>query len=199
MSAYIPPLARLIDEFAKLPGIGRKSAARLAFHILRMSNAEAEGFASAVVNAKRSIKYCPICKNLTDSEPCAVCTDSRRDRSVICVVENPKDVIAIEKTREYKGLYHVLHGVISPIDNIGPEDIYVKELVNRITPEVTEVIAATGLTVEGEATALYIARLLSPLGVKVTRIANGIPVGTSLEYADGLTLSRALDGRREIT
>ncbi len=198
MSSYIPPLARLIDEFAKLPGIGRKSAARLAFHVLHMSEQEAKGFASAIVTAKQSIKYCSICKNLTDTEPCAICNSERRDKSVICVVESPKDVIAIEKTREYKGLYHVLHGAISPIDNIGPEDIYIKELLSRITPEVKEVIAATNLTVEGEATAIYISRLLSPLGVRVTRIANGIPVGGDLEYADELTLSRALDGRHEI-
>ncbi len=198
MSSYIPPLARLIDEFARLPGIGRKSAARLAFYVLHMSEQEAKNFASAIVTAKQSIKHCSICKNLTDCDPCRICSDTRRDRSVICVVENPKDVIAIEKTREYKGLYHVLHGAISPIDNIGPDDIYIKELLSRITPDVKEVIAATNLTVEGEATAIYISRLLSPLGVRVTRIANGIPVGGDLEYADELTLSRALDGRHEI-
>ncbi len=198
MSSYIPPLARLIDEFAKLPGVGRKSAARLAFHVLHMSEQEAKTFASAIVAAKQTIKYCPVCKNLTDSDPCAICADSRRDRSIICVVENPKDVIAIEKTHEFKGLYHVLHGAISPIDNIGPDDIYIKELLARMTPEVKEVIAATNLTVEGEATALYISRLLTPLGVKVTRIANGIPVGGDLEYADELTLTRALDRRHEI-
>ncbi len=198
MSSYIPPLARLIDEFARLPGIGRKSAARLAFHVLNMSEEEARGFASAVLTAKQAIRHCSICKNLTDRDPCAICSDERRDRSIICVVESPRDVVSIEKTREFRGLYHVLHGVISPIDNVGPDDIYIKELLARITPEVKEVIAATNLTVEGEATAMYISRLLTPLGVKVTRIESGIPVGGDLEYADELTISRAMDGRREI-
>ncbi len=195
---YIAPLAKLIDSFASLPGIGKKSAARLAFHILNISDDEAFEIADSIVQAKKNIKYCPICKNLTDTQPCAICTGTRRDRSVICVVESPKDVLAIEKTNEYKGLYHVLHGVISPIDGIGPEDIYIKELIARITPEVKEVIAAMNLTVEGEATALYISRLLSPMNIKVSRIANGIPVGGDLEYADELTLSKALEARREI-
>jgi len=196
--AYIPPLARLIDEFSKLPGIGSKSAARLAFHVLKMSSDEAYNMANAIIEAKNNIKYCPICKNLTDTEPCAICSSYKRDKSVICVVESPKDVIAIEKTREFKGLYHVLHGAISPMDNIGPDDIYIKELLSRINPEVREVIAATNLTVEGEATAMYISRLLAPLGINVTRIANGIPVGGDLEYADEITLTKALDGRHPI-
>ena len=195
---YIAPLSKLIDSFASLPGIGRKSAARLAFHILDMSDDDAFEIAESIVQAKKTIKYCPICKNLTDVQPCAICSGTRRDKSVICVVESPKDVLAIEKTNEYKGLYHVLQGVISPIDGIGPEDIYIKELLARITPEVKEVIAAMNLTVEGEATALYISRLLSPLNIKVSRIANGIPVGGDLEYADELTLSKALEARREI-
>ena len=163
-----------------------------------MPEAEALEMAEAITAAKKGITYCPVCKNLTDEEPCAICRNERRDRSVICVVESPKDVIAIEKTHEFSGLYHVLHGAISPMDNIGPDDIYIKELLARVTPEVKEVIAATNLTVEGEATAMYLSRLLTPLGVTVTRIANGIPVGGDLEYADAVTLSRALDGRRPI-
>lgn len=195
---HIPPLSDLIDAFARLPGIGSKTAARLAFHILKMPDSYAKAFADALINAKKNIKYCECCKNLTDVSPCAICSGYKRDRSVICVVESPKDVLAIEKTGEYTGLYHVLHGVISPMDNVGPDDIYVKELVSRITPEVKEVIAATNLTVEGEATAIYISRLLTPLGVKVTRIAQGIPVGGDLEYADEITLSKSLEARREI-
>ena len=195
---YIPPLEDLIDAFARLPGIGRKTAARLAFHILNMPDSFAKSFSDALINAKKNITYCETCKNLTDVSPCAICSGPKRDRSVICVVENPKDVLAIEKTGDYSGLYHVLHGVISPMDNVGPDDIFIKELVSRITPEVKEVIAATNLTVEGEATAIYISRLLSPLGVKVTRIAQGIPVGGDLEYADEVTLSKSLEARREI-
>lgn len=195
---YIAPLEKLIDAFASLPGIGKKSAARLAFHILNIEEEDALEIAEAIVQAKKNIKYCPICKNLTDIQPCAICSGTKRDRSIICVVESPKDVLSIEKTNEFRGLYHVLHGVISPIDGIGPEDIYIKELLARITPEVKEVIAATNLTVEGEATALYISRLLSPMNIKVSRIANGIPVGGDLEYADELTLSRAIEARREM-
>ncbi len=195
---YIPPLANLIDSFARLPGIGRKTAARLAFHILNMPEDYAKDFALAIVNAKKHIGYCETCKNLTDVSPCAICSSPKRDRSVICVVESPKDVLAIEKTGEFSGLYHVLHGAISPMDNIGPDDIYLKELVSRITPQTKEVIVATNLTVEGEATAIYISRLLSPLGVKVSRIAQGIPVGGDLEYADEITLSKSIESRREI-
>ncbi len=196
--SYIKPLSKLIDELTALPGIGSKSAARLAFHILKMPEPRARAIADAIVDAKEKVFCCSICKNLTDTEPCAICSSEKRDRSVICVVETPKDVVAIEKTREFNGLYHVLHGAISPIDKIGPDDIFIKELVQRITPEVKEVIAATNLTIEGEATAMYISRLLSPLGVNVTRIANGIPVGGDLEYADEITLSKALDNRRKI-
>lgn len=195
---YIPPLEDLIDAFSRLPGIGRKTAARLSFHILNMPDSYAKSFSDALINAKKNITYCEVCKNLTDISPCVICSGHKRDRSVICVVESPKDVLAIEKTGDYNGLYHVLHGVISPMDNVGPDDIFVKELVSRITPEVKEVIAATNLTVEGEATAIYISRLLSPLGVKVTRIAQGIPVGGDLEYADEVTLSKSLEARREI-
>lgn len=195
---YIAPLAKLIESFASLPGIGKKSAARLAFHILNMTDNDAFEIADSIIQAKKNIKYCPVCKNLTDIQPCAICSGTRRDRSIICVVESPKDVLAIEKTNEFKGLYHVLHGVISPIDGIGPEDIYIKDLIARITPEIKEIIVATNLTVEGEATALYISRLLSPMNIKVSRIANGIPVGGDLEYADELTLSKAIEARREI-
>lgn len=195
---YIAPLAKLIDSFASLPGIGKKSAARLAFYVLNMNDNDAFEIAESIVQAKKNIKYCPICKNLTDVQPCAICSSARRDKSIICVVESPKDVLAIEKTNEFKGLYHVLHGVISPIDGIGPEDIYIKDLLTRITPDVKEVIVATNLTIEGEATALYISRLLSPMRIKVSRIANGIPVGGDLEYTDEITLSRALEARREI-
>ena len=195
---HIPALSDLIDAFARLPGIGSKTAARLAFHILKMPASYAKTFADALINAKKNIKYCDCCKNLTDVSPCAICSGYKRDKSVICVVESPKDVLAIEKTGEYSGLYHVLHGVISPMDNVGPDDIYIKELVSRISPEVKEVIAATNLTVEGEATAIYISRLLTPLGVKVTRIAQGIPVGGDLEFADEVTLSKSLEARREI-
>jgi len=191
-------LSELIDAFARLPGIGQKTAARLAFHILKMPDSYAKSFADALINAKKNITYCQTCKNLTDVSPCAICSGHKRDRSIICVVESPKDVLAIEKTGDFHGLYHVLHGVISPMDNIGPDDIYLQELVSRITPEVKEVIAATNLTVEGEATAIYISRLLSPLGVKVTRIAQGIPVGGDLEFADEITLSKSLEARREI-
>ncbi len=198
MSGYIPPLARLIDEFARMPGVGKRSAARMAFHVLNMTNKEAKSLSDAILDAKTSIKYCSVCCNLTDSDPCAICTGTRRDHSTICVVENPRDVIALENTHEYTGLYHVLHGVISPMDGMGPEDIRIKELLPRISPEVKEVVVATNPTVEGEATAMYIARLLQPMGVKVTRIAHGLPVGGDLEYADEVTLARAMEGRREI-
>ncbi len=198
MSGYIPPLARLIDEFARMPGVGKRSAARMAFHVLKMTEKEAESLSSAIIQAKHSIRYCSICCNLTDTDPCAICESSKRDRTIICVVENAKDVIALENTHEYKGLYHVLHGVISPMDGMGPEDIRIKELLARISPEVKEVIVATNPTVEGEATAMYISKLLKPLGVKITRIAHGLPVGGDLEYADEITLTRAMEGRREI-
>ncbi|MDP4118684.1 MAG: recombination mediator RecR [Bacillota bacterium] len=198
MSGYIPPLARLIDEFARMPGVGKRSAARMAFYVLKMSNKEVQSLAGAILDAKKNIKYCSVCCNLTDTDPCAICTNDRRDKSTICVVENAKDVIALENTHEYKGLYHVLHGVISPMDGVNPEDIHIKELLPRVSRGVNEVIVATNPTVEGEATAIYIAKLLQPLGVKVTRIAHGIPVGGDLEYADEVTLARAMEGRREI-
>lgn len=195
---YIPPLAKLIDQFAKLPGIGRKTAVRLAFHVLRLSNQEAQEFAQAILNAKEQISYCKICKNLTDEDPCAICSDPKRSHHTICVVESPKDVISLEKTKEYNGLYHVLHGVISPMDGVGPEELYIKDLIARIDESVQEVIVATNPTVEGEATAVYLARLIKPLGVRVTRIAYGIPVGGDLEYADDITLAKAMEGRREL-
>ncbi len=198
MSGYIKPLAELVDEFARMPGVGKRSAARMAFHVLKMSESEVKNLAGAIVNAKTSIKYCSICCNLTDTDPCAICESTKRDTGVICVVESAKDVIAIENTHEYKGLYHVLHGVISPMDGVGPEDIRIKELLNRINDGVKEVIVATNPTVEGEATAMYISKLLKPFDVATTRIAHGLPVGGDLEYADEVTLTRALEGRREI-
>jgi recombination protein RecR len=199
MNYYVPPLARLIEEFEKLPGIGRKTAQRLAFHLLGKSEQHALDFANAIIEAKNSIRYCSECQNLTDSEICPICTSHNRDKSTICVVEDPHDVVAFERTHEYKGIYHVLHGVISPMDGIGSDDIKIKELLTRINAgSITEVIMATNPDVEGEATSMYISRLLKPFGVKVTRLAYGIPVGGDLEYADEVTLSRALEGRNEI-
>lgn len=199
MDYYAEPIAMLIEELSKLPGIGKKTAQRLAYHILNVSNMEAMSLANAIVNAKRNIKYCSICNNLTQKDPCNLCSDDKRDKSTICVVEGPKDVVAMEKTREYRGLYHVLHGSISPMDGIGPEEIKIKELLVRLQDDtVKEIILATNPTIEGEATAMYISRLLKPTGIKMTRIAYGIPVGGDLEYADEVTLSKALHGRREI-
>lgn len=199
MEYFVPPLEVLAEQFAKLPGIGKKSAMRLAFHILNSSEADAQKFADAIVNAKKLVKYCKVCQNITDTEVCSVCSNPKRDTSVICVTESPKDVISIEKTGEYHGLYHVLHGAISPMDNIGPQDIKIPELLARLNDEnIKEVIMATNPTIEGEATAMYIARLIKPLGIKVTRIAHGIPVGGDLEYADEITLTRAMEGRREM-
>lgn len=183
----------------KLPGIGLKTAARLAFFVLDMKEDSVLAFAKALVDAKRDLTYCSVCGHITDTDPCYICADPRRDRSVICVVEEPKDVIAMEKMKEYNGLYHVLHGAISPMDGIGPEDISVPDLLKRLRDEtVQEVILATNPNIEGEATAMYISRLLKPSGIKVTRIAHGLPVGGDLEYADEVTLSKALEGRREI-
>jgi recombination protein RecR len=198
LTIYPQPLSKLIEEFSKLPGIGSKTAQRLAFHVLNMDYSAVERLSEAIIEAKRNTKYCSSCGNLTDTDPCAICRNTSRDESTICVVQEPKDVIAMEKTREYRGLYHVLHGAISPLGGVGPDDIRIKELLARITPEVKEVILATNPNVEGEATAMYIARLLKPLGVKTTRIAHGIPVGGDLEYADEVTLTKALEGRREI-
>ncbi|MGN8876296.1 recombination mediator RecR [Pseudoflavonifractor sp. HCP28S3_F10] len=198
---YFPlALETLTEQFARLPGIGRKSAQRLAFFVLSQSTDEVQAFADALLDAKRSISLCPVCQNLTEGEgPCALCSSTKRDRSVICVVASPKDVIAIERAKEYDGLYHVLHGVISPMNHVGPDDLHIRELVERVAGgEVREVIMATNPDTEGEATAMYLSRLLKPFHVKVTRLAYGIPVGSHLEYTDDATLMRALEGRREI-
>ena len=196
---YLPPaLETLVEHFAKLPGVGRKSAQRLAFHILGQSDEDAEAFAQAILNAKKSIHCCPVCQNLTEGDgPCSICSSPRRDHSLICVVADPKDVMAMERSREYGGLYHVLHGVISPMSHVGPDDLHIKSLVERVAAgDVAEVIMATNPDTEGEATAMYLCRLLKPFGVKVTRLAYGIPVGSHLEYADDATLMRALEGRQ---
>ena len=199
MDYYALPISNLIEQLSMLPGIGRKTAQRLAFYILEMESLEVEKLATAIVEAKEKINYCKECCNLTDRELCNICSDDRRDRSTICVVEGAKDIVAMERTREFKGLYHVLHGVISPMDNMGPDEIKIKELLNRVyNEEIEEVILATNPTVEGEATALYIAKLLKPLGIKTTRIAHGIPVGGDLEYFDEVTLSKAMENRREL-
>ncbi len=199
MAQYAKPLARLIDSLSTLPGIGGKSAQRLAFHILSMEEQEVKALADALLYAKENMRYCSCCGNLTDQDPCAICSDPARDPSVICVVEGPRDVAAMERIREYKGLYHVLHGVISPVDGIGPEDINLHSLLVRLQKnDVTEVILATNPSIEGEATAMYIARLLKPAGIKTSRIAHGLPVGGDLEYADEVTLSKSLENRREL-
>ncbi|EUJ27192.1 recombination protein RecR [Listeria floridensis FSL S10-1187] len=196
---YPEPITKLIDSFMKLPGIGPKSAARLAFFVLDMKEDDVLGFAKALVDAKRNLTFCSVCGHITDQDPCYICSDTSRDRSVICVVEEPRDVIAMEKMRDYHGLYHVLHGTISPMDGVGPEDINIADLIKRLqNEEVEEVILATNPNVEGEATAMYISRLVKPSGIKVTRIAHGLPVGGDLEYADEVTLSKALEGRREV-
>ena len=195
----IVPLTELIAQFERLPGIGRKTAQRLAYSILEQPPERAEKFAEALVNARRKIHFCKVCQALTDMDTCAICADTERDHSVICVVAEPKDVMAFERTREYNGTYHVLHGVISPLDGIGPDQLRIKELMARLSDSgVTEIIMATNPTVEGEATASYLSRLIKPLGIKVTRLAYGIPVGGDLEYADEYTLARALEGRNEI-
>lgn len=199
MKYYAKPLNKLINELSRLPGIGGKTAQRLAFHILSMDEREAFELADAIRNAKESMTYCSVCGNLTDTDPCAICSDNNRDKSVICVVESPKDVVAMEKIREYRGYYHVLHGAISPMDGIGPDDINLKSLIMRLQDEaVQELIIATNPNIEGEATAMYIARLIKPSGIKVSRIAHGIPVGGDLEYADEVTLLKAVEGRREL-
>lgn len=199
MSFYAAPIAKLIDEFSKLPGIGNKTAQRLAFFILNMSLEDVEQLSDSIINAKRSVKYCKVCCNITDSDICSICSNTKRDSSMICVVEDPKDVVAMEKTREFKGLYHVLNGAISPMEGIGPEEIRIKELLKRVAEnEIKEIILATNPNIEGEATAMYVSRLLKPMGIKVTRIAHGVPVGGDLEYADEVTLMKALEGRREI-
>ncbi|WP_026486418.1 recombination mediator RecR [Caldanaerobius polysaccharolyticus] len=198
MNYYAPPIARLIEELGKLPGVGPKTAQRLAFYLINSPKEYAESLARAIVEAKDKIKYCSVCMNITDKDVCNICSDTERDKSTICVVEDPRDVVAMEKTKNYKGLYHVLHGVISPMDGIGPDQLKIKELLGRCNEGVKEVIIATNPDVEGEATAMYISRLIRPLGIKVTRIAHGIPVGGDLEYADEVTLVRALEGRREM-
>ncbi len=199
MDNTIPSLENLIDQFAALPGIGRKTASRLAYWVLAMPKEQASEFAEAILSAHEKVHQCPVCHNLTDSGQCRICGNTERDLSVICVVETPQDVNAFEKTREYKGLYHVLHGLISPMDGIGPEQLYIKDLVKRAgNDEVKEIIMATNPTVEGESTAIYISKLIKPFGVKVTRLAYGMPVGGNLEYADEVTLYRALAGRNEI-
>ncbi|MGL5693722.1 MAG: recombination mediator RecR [Peptostreptococcaceae bacterium] len=199
MQVYTGPISRLIEEFSKLPGVGRKTAQRLAFHVINMNTNDVESLSKAIIDAKREIKYCSVCCNITDTDPCSMCSNKNRDSSVICVVEDPRDVAAMERTREFKGKYHVLNGVISPMDGIGPDMIKIKELIVRLGNEdVKELIMATNPTIEGEATAMYIARLVKPMGIKVTRIAHGLPVGGDLEYADEVTITKALEGRREI-
>lgn len=200
MDCFPPALETLVEQFARLPGIGRKSAQRLTFYILGQPEEAARAFAEALLNAKKSISCCPVCQNLTEGEgPCALCASSRRDHGVVCVVADPKDVAAMERSREYRGVYHVLHGVISPMNHVGPDDLHISQLVERVAAGgVEEVIMATNPDTEGEATAMYLSRLLKPFGVKVTRLAYGIPVGSHLEFADEATLTRALEGRREM-
>ena len=196
---YIAPLAKLIEHFRSLPGIGAKTATRLAYHILDMDVEKAKALANAIIEAKEKIGFCNTCFDLSDTNPCRICTSENRDRSIICVVEQPRDVGAMERMRDFKGLYHVLHGTLSPLEGIGPDDIRIKELLNRLySSDVKEIIMATNPNVEGEATAMYVAKLLKPIGIKVTRIAHGLPVGGDLEYADEVTLSKALENRREI-
>ncbi len=197
---YPEPLAKLIDSFMKLPTIGPKTASRLAFFVLEMEEDTVLAFSKALVDAKRNIQFCSVCGHITDIDPCHICQDTSRDASTICVVQDPKDVIAMEKMRDYNGLYHVLHGSISPMDGIGPEDINVPRLLQRLqaSDEIEELILATNPTIEGEATAMYIGRLVKPSGITTTRIAHGLPVGGDLEYADEVTLSKALEGRREL-
>ncbi len=196
---YTASFSKLIDVFRKMPGVGSKSAVRMAYHILSLSKEETEDMINSIRDAKEKISYCPVCQNITEDEICEICSNEKRDHTILCVMEKPKDVIALEKTREYFGMYHVLHGSISPMDNIGPEDLKIKELVARIAEgNFKEVIMANSPSIEGEATSMYIAKLLKPFGVKVSRIAYGIPVGGDLEYADQVTLAKAIEGRREI-
>ena len=199
MSMYSPSIEKLIQCFEKLPSIGNKTAARLAFYILNASEEETNDFVSSIVNAKKNLKYCSKCYNISDTDPCQICGNPKRDQSEICVVEDVRDIIAMEKTHEFRGVYHVLHGSISPMNGIGPDDIKIKELLARLMDgQVKEVILATNPRVEGEATAMYLSKLIKPLGIKVTRIAHGIPVGGDLEYTDEITLTKALEGRREL-
>ena len=199
MKYFAPPVEKLIEQFERLPGIGYKTAQRLAFFVLDLPKDQAEEFAKAILDAKQTVHTCKVCQNLTDGEICSICSDPMRDKGLICVVTDPKDVVALERTREYKGLYHVLHGVISPLNGIGPDQLRIKELLQRVADEdIREVIMATNPDTEGEATAMYLSRLLKPFGVAVTRLAYGVPVGGHLEYADEVTLTRALAGRTQI-
>ncbi len=198
MENYTRPITKLIEELSKLPGIGRKSAQRLAFHILDMKGNDVVELAKAIVNAKKHTKHCQTCGNLTEADLCNICSSLKRDQSTICVVEDARDIVAMERTKEYNGVYHVLHGTISPLDGIGPDEINIKSLISRLSDDISEVILATNPTIEGEATAVYISRLIKPMGIKVTRIAHGIPVGGDIEYADEVTLMRAMEGRREM-
>ncbi len=199
MSYYSPSIEKLIESFEKLPSIGHKTAARLAFHVLEQTKEQTQEFINSIINAKQNLKYCSKCYNISDTDPCPICSNDKRDGSKICVVEDVRDIIAMEKTHEYKGKYHVLHGAISPMNGIGPDDIRIKELITRLHNEkIEEVILATNPRVEGEATAMYISKLIKPLGIKVTRIAHGIPVGGDLEYADEITLIKAMEGRVEL-
>ena len=199
MSVYSPSIEKLIESFEKLPSIGHKTAARLAFYILDLSEQETNDFIGSIINAKKNLKFCSKCFNISDTDPCQICANPKRDESIICVVEDVRDIVAMERTHEYKGVYHVLHGSISPMNGIGPDDIKLKELMARLSDgTVKELILATNPRVEGEATAMYISKLVKPIGIKVTRIAHGIPVGGDLEYTDEVTLSKALEGRREM-
>jgi recombination protein RecR len=203
MSETVPstamPVSRLIEEFSKLPGVGPKSAQRLTYYLLRASPEDAQALAQAILEVKEKIILCSLCQNITDADPCAICRNDQRDQDSICVVEEPLDILALERTGSYKGLYHVLHGVISPMDGIGPDDLKVRELLARLkTGQVQEVIMATNPNLEGEATAMYLTRLIAPLGLKVTRLARGLPMGADLEYADNVTLARAIEGRQEV-
>ncbi|MCB2291861.1 recombination mediator RecR [Clostridium sp. CS001] len=198
MDFYPVAIEKLIEEFAKLPGIGKKTAQRLALFVLNLPKEEVEEFAHALVQARGTLKFCAICGSFADTDPCAICSNPNRDKSIICVVENPKDIMTMERVKEFNGVYHVLHGTISPMLGRGPEDIKLRELIRRINGDVKEVIVATNPNIEGEATAMYISKILKPLGAKVTRIAHGIPVGGDLEYTDEVTLSKALEGRKEI-
>ena len=199
MSYYSPSIEKLIESFEKLPSIGHTTAVRLAFHMLDLNKEDTDEFINSIINAKAKLKYCSNCYNISDTDPCPICSSPKRDNSIICVVEDVRDIMAMERTHEFKGVYHVLHGTISPMNGIGPEDIKIKELLNRIGQnDIKEIIIATNPRVEGEATAIYLSKIIKPLGIKVTRIAHGIPVGGDLEYTDEATLSRALEGRREL-
>ncbi|MCI8964873.1 MAG: recombination protein RecR [Clostridia bacterium] len=199
MLSYSPSIEKLIESFEKLPSIGHKTAIRLAFHILDLNKEETDDFINSILDAKKKLKYCSTCFNISDTDPCPICTNTKRDTSTICVVEDVRDILAMERTNEFKGVYHVLHGTISPMNGVGPEDIKIKELLNRIRDnDIKEIIIATNPRVEGEATSIYLSKLIKPLNIKVTRIAHGIPVGGDLEYTDEITLMKAMEGRREI-